>query len=73
GTLVFLAVDGVARAVYALQDSLRKGAGEAVGMLHGLGLHTVLLSGDRQRAAGDVAAQLGMRQAIGGVLPTEKA
>ncbi len=73
GTLIFLAVDGVARAVYALQDSLRKGAGEAVGMLHGLGLHTVLLSGDRQRAADDVAAQLGMKQAIGGVLPTEKA
>lgn len=73
GTLVFLALDGTARAVYSLRDSLRKGSVEAVQMLHGLGLHTILLSGDRQRTADEVAAQLGMKQAIAGVLPAEKA
>lgn len=73
GTLVYLALDGVAYAVYSLRDSLRKGSAEAVQMLHDLGLHTILLSGDRQEAADEVAGQLGVKQAIAGVLPAQKA
>lgn len=73
GTEVFLALDGIAAARYSLRDAIRKGAAEAVQKLHELGLHTVLLSGDRQEAAEQVAQQVGIQQAIGAVLPTDKA
>ena len=55
-----------------LEDSPRPEAGETVARLHSLGLATVLLTGDGQRAAERVAAALGIAGVRAGLSPAEK-
>ena len=69
----YLAVDGSLQAVIQLQDELRPGAREAIEALQAQHLRTLLLTGDGQTAADHVAAELGIDQALAGVLPTHKA
>jgi P-type Cu+ transporter len=54
-------------------DPLRPEAAAAVRHLHAIGIDTVLLTGDNERTAAAVAAQLGIRRVLAGVLPEEKA
>jgi Cu+-exporting ATPase len=72
-TVVFLAVDGNAVGMAAVADPLKETTPEAISRLRKGGVHIVMLTGDSQRAADAVAAQLGLGQAIGEVLPQDKA
>ena len=54
-------------------DPIKPEAAEAVSHLREIGIDTVLLTGDNQRTAAVVAAQLGIRRVLAGVLPEEKA
>jgi P-type Cu+ transporter len=74
-TAVLAGWDGQARAAVLVADELRPGAAAAVSRLHGLGLRTVLLTGDNERAALTVAAQLGIpaRDVHAGIRPEGKA
>ena len=72
-TPVVLAVDGAVIAVVAIVDAVRPTARRGVAALRDLGLRTVLLTGDHERAAAAVAAQLGIDEVVAGVLPAEKA
>ncbi|TLM68876.1 MAG: heavy metal translocating P-type ATPase [Deltaproteobacteria bacterium] len=54
------------------RDTIRPGAGELVTALHRLGIRTVLLSGDSQAAAEQLAARIGIDEARGGLLPEGK-
>jgi P-type Cu+ transporter len=58
--------------VLALADAIKPTSKEAVAALHALGLRTVLLTGDQERTAQAVAAELGIGQVIAGVLPDGK-
>jgi soluble P-type ATPase len=58
--------------VVALTDAIKPTAKEAVAAFHGLGLRTVLLTGDQERTARAVAAELGIGQVFAGVLPDGK-
>lgn len=71
--MVFAAVNGVARAGFALADSLRPASRTAVAELAGLGLRTVLLTGDTLEVADRIAAELGISEVLAGVLPHQKA
>ncbi|URM91007.1 heavy metal translocating P-type ATPase [Streptomyces sp. MRC013] len=62
-TPVLVKVDGTARAVIALGDTLRPGAYRAVERLRRLGLRPVLATGDRDATARAVAAELGIPEA----------
>ncbi|HSK60347.1 MAG TPA: heavy metal translocating P-type ATPase [Actinomycetospora sp.] len=62
-----------ARGVLAVADTVRETSAEAVAALHGLGLRTVLLTGDHETVARAVADQVGIDTVIAGVLPEEKA
>ena len=66
---------GQARAAVLVADRLRPGAAAAVARLRGLGLGTVLLTGDNERAALAVAGQLGIpaRDVHAGIGPDGKA
>jgi P-type Cu+ transporter len=59
-TAVLAGWDGRARAAVLVADQLRPGAAAAVARLRGLGLRTVLLTGDNERAALAVAGHLGI-------------
>ena len=72
-TPVLVAVDGALQGGFAVADALKDTAGPAVARLRKLGLHTVLLTGDREAAARQVAEAVGAEEVIAEVLPTEKA
>jgi len=65
--------DGRARAVLVVADTPKPSSTEAIQRLRGLGLRTVLLTGDHQATARAVADQLEIDEVIAEVLPSEKA
>jgi Cd2+/Zn2+-exporting ATPase len=59
-------------AVLGVADTVREHAREALMRLRGLGVHTVMLSGDNPVSVGHVGRQLGLADARGGLLPQDK-
>ena len=72
-TAMYVAVDKRMAGVVAVADPIRDSAREAVRALHGLGIQTVMLTGDNRRTAEAVARQLGIDEVIAEVLPADKA
>ncbi|MBF4179211.1 Zn(II)/Cd(II)/Pb(II) translocating P-type ATPase ZntA [Lelliottia nimipressuralis] len=70
-TVVIVVVDGVAKGVLALRDTLRDDAKEAVAALHKLGIQGVILTGDNPRAAAAIASELDLEYRAG-LLPADK-
>ncbi|TDK93152.1 heavy metal translocating P-type ATPase [Mycolicibacterium mucogenicum] len=71
-TPVWVAVDGAIAGVIVVSDRVKDTAAEAIAELKKLGLTPVLLSGDNARAAGAVAAEVGIETVIAEVLPADK-
>ena len=73
-TPVWVGWDGEVRAVVVVSDTIKDTSAEAIQQLRGLGLRPVLLTGDNERAARAVAAQIGIEAAdvIAEVLPSDK-
>ncbi|MDP5307492.1 heavy metal translocating P-type ATPase [Paracoccus spongiarum] len=71
-TPVHLALDGRHRASLWLADPERPEAAPTIRALRGLGLRTVMLSGDTETTAQAVAARLGVDEARGGLRPDDK-
>ncbi|TXG97106.1 MAG: copper-translocating P-type ATPase [Nevskiaceae bacterium] len=57
----------------AVADPIRETAKAAVQNLQRLGLETIMLTGDHERSAAAVAAELGIERVIASVLPGQKA
>ena len=74
-TAVLAGWDGAVRAVLVVADTLRPGSAAAVARIQGLGLATALLTGDSERTAQAVAAQLKIpeQNVFARVRPEEKA
>ncbi|MFJ8472503.1 heavy metal translocating P-type ATPase [Kitasatospora sp. NPDC094011] len=70
---VLVELDGRAAAVLAVGDTLRSGSWRALHRLRGMGLETVLLTGDGPGAARAVAAELGIEQVHSSASPERKA
>ena len=71
--VVFVAVDGAARGIVALADTVRPGGAAAVADLHALGVSTCLLTGDHAATARRVAEALGVQEVRAELLPADKA
>jgi Cu+-exporting ATPase len=71
-TAVVAGWDGAARAVLAVADTVKASSAEAVRELRALGLRPVLLTGDNERTARAVAAEVGIDEVIAEVLPADK-
>jgi P-type Cu+ transporter len=71
-TVVLAGWGGRARGAVAVADTVKASAAAAVAGLRGLGLHTVLLTGDSQAVADAVATQIGADEVIAGALPARK-
>ncbi len=56
----------------AIADKIRDESKETIKKLEGLGVQTVMLTGDNQHTASYVAKNLGIREAYGSLLPDEK-
>ena len=72
-TPVYVAVDGKAAAVIAIADTLKAGSVAAVAELHRLGLEVVMLTGDNEITAREIARQAGVDRVLADVRPDEKA
>ena len=71
-TLVAVGWDGAVRGVLAVRDTVRPSSAQAIADLKALGLQPVLLSGDRDEVAREVAAQVGIDQVRSQVHPEDK-
>lgn len=71
-TAVLAAWDGEVRGVLIVADQVKPTSREAVGQLRGLGLRTVLLTGDSSAVAHTVARDVGIADVIAEVLPQDK-
>ncbi|MBF7144207.1 MULTISPECIES: heavy metal translocating P-type ATPase [Pseudomonas] len=59
-------------AVFGVADTLRDTSTLAIAALHELGVKTMVLSGDNQAAVSAIAAQVGIDEARGNLLPQDK-
>ncbi len=71
-TVLYFAFDGKLSGLLALADRLKPSALAALEQLKQLKLDVVLLTGDNERTARAVGAQLGLTHIIAGVLPQDK-
>jgi Cu+-exporting ATPase len=71
-TAVAVAWDGAVRGILVVADQVRPSSADAIAALRGLGLTPVLLTGDNEKAARQVAAQVGIDEVRAGVLPEGK-
>ncbi|MCL5039440.1 MAG: heavy metal translocating P-type ATPase [Firmicutes bacterium] len=72
-TVMFLAGEGRLLGLLALADTPREGAREAIVRLKSMGLQVIMLTGDNERTARAIAAEVGISEVIAGVLPEDKA
>src|SRR3990167_6504962 len=71
-TIVYLAIDNQLAGFIGISDTIKPEAKYAIQRLHQLGLKTLMLSGDHQKAALTIAHQAGIQEVIAEVLPVEK-
>ena len=71
-TAIAVGWDGKARGVLVVSDQIKPTSAEAISQFKELGLTPVLLTGDNQTVAEQVAAEVGIDQIIAEVLPKDK-
>jgi len=72
-TTMLVAVDGKVLGVVGIADRPKDGSRAAVEELKSLGLEVAMITGDNERTARAVAAQVGIERVLAGVLPDKKA
>ena len=73
GTVVHVAVDGAYAGCILIADQVKPGAKDAIAALHRVGVtRTVMLTGDRDAVAQQVAAELGIDEVHSELLPADK-
>ncbi|MCE4055076.1 heavy metal translocating P-type ATPase [Pseudomonas sp. Au-Pse12] len=71
-TVVLLLDSNGPLALFAVADTVKESSREAIRQLHELGIKTLMLTGDNPHTAQAIAAQVGIDQARGDLLPTDK-
>ncbi len=71
-TAIVAGWDGAVRGVVVVADTVKATSADAIAALRSLGLRPVLLTGDNERAARAVAAQVGIDEVIADVMPADK-
>lgn len=71
-TPIFMAVEGRIEAVFALADTIKEGAFDAVARLKNMGIEVVMLTGDHESTAAAVAKKAGVSRYYAGIMPDRK-
>jgi len=71
-TVLLFLEDGKPAGMIAVSDSIREDSAKAVSELKGMGIRTVLITGDNERTAKTIAAQAGIDEFVAQVLPDGK-
>lgn len=72
-TVVLVAIDNKVAGIIAIADTIKPDAKEAVKALHQEGIETIVISGDNERTAKEIARQLNIKHVMAEVLPSQKA
>jgi Cu2+-exporting ATPase len=72
-TVVYVMFDGTVKGAVALADIIRTESREAIGKLQGMGIQTMMLTGDNRQVAKWVSEEIGLDEYFAEVLPHEKA
>nr|WP_245213962.1 heavy metal translocating P-type ATPase [Rhodoferax sp. AJA081-3] len=71
-TVILLADEHKVHALFAVADTVKDSSRQAIAELHALGIQTLMLTGDNAHTADAIAAQVGMDEAHGDLLPDDK-
>ena len=71
-TVILLFDDTAVHAMFAVADTVKESSREAIAELHALSIKTVMLTGDNAHTAKAIAAQVGIDEARGDLLPDDK-
>ncbi len=71
-TTVFAGWGRQVRAAFVVADTIKPTSRDAIAALHGLGIETVMVTGDRRATAEAVATAVGVDRVVADVLPGEK-
>ncbi|WP_236863758.1 heavy metal translocating P-type ATPase [Brevibacterium daeguense] len=71
-TAMFVGVDGRAIGIVAVADTIRADAPEAIKALHDRGVKVIMATGDAERVARNVAAELGVDEVRAELMPEDK-
>jgi len=71
-TIVIIAIDKQYVGYITIADEIKEDAAKAIRDMHGLGIRTVMLSGDKQSVVDEAARKLDLDEAYGDLLPDGK-
>ena len=71
-TAIVLSTDKGTLAIFAVADTIRDTSKVAIAELKSLGIETIMLTGDNDKTAKAVAAQIGIADARGNMMPDDK-
>ena len=71
-TPLFFSYAGRLAGMAAVADAVKPSSAAAVAKLQGMGIRTLMLTGDNERTAQAVARQVGVDRVVAGVLPAQK-
>jgi P-type Cu+ transporter len=72
-TVMWLAVENTAVALFGVADVLKEGSAPAIAQLHQQGLTVMMMTGDNHATAQAIAQQVGLDRIMAEVLPGDKA
>ena len=72
-TPLLFAYDGKLAGMIAVADRIKPDSEQAIAQLRGMGIQTVMITGDNARTAKAISGQAGVDQVVAGVLPDGKA
>jgi Cu+-exporting ATPase len=71
-TVVAVGWDGRARGILVVADTVKPSSAEAIAQFKAIGLTPILLTGDNEAVARQIAAEVGIEEVIAEVLPKDK-
>ncbi|MCU7512109.1 MAG: copper-translocating P-type ATPase [Ignavibacteria bacterium] len=72
-TIIFIAIDGGIKGLFAIEDPIKSTSKDAIRKLKSMGIKVVMLTGDNRKTAEAIARRIGVDEFRAEILPEDKA